>query len=370
MKISRISAFIFAFVVLAAFQATSVSAQSSAEIERLTAAIAKAPENDQLYVERGTRYTWLEKFIGPNVPYADIGKTIDDNRAFAKADAEKAIKINKFNYRAYTLRGIVSRSLKNTVESKKDFEMAAKLRSESNIVGSIYKVDLSGGKAFYPPYTLLLLNVVVKGDQKGAREGFDTQAAAKDLGKRNKKPHVIMFNSELKKYFLYEAFATENIYPNVQLAETPFAKVLKDKSNIPLTYEFLKIDPEYSVQSMPKDAELDIYPVAWTVVDILDAEGLTLFKAPRIPLMRGSKGVRYLMDSELEKSNVDEAVKIYQWLEKINVNGQELDVVKITRKTNLSKMFRASEKLRPFVEKEMAKHGYGDADKAAVRGTK
>jgi hypothetical protein len=319
MKTSKTIAFIIAAVILTAFQFTAVHGQSSAEIERLTAAIAKTPENDLLYVERGMLYTWLEKFIGPNVALADIGKTINDNRAKAKADAEKAIKINKFNYRAYTLRAIVHRSMRNTADSKKDLEQAAKLRSESNIVGSIYKADLSGGKAFYPPYTLPLLNLVVKGDQKGAKEGFDSQTAAKDFGKRNKKPHVIMFNSELKKYFLYEAYATENIYPNVQLAETPFAKAIKDKSKIPLTYEFLKVDAEYSVQPMPNDAELDSYPIKWSVADILDAEGLTLFKAPRIPLIRGSKGVRYLLESELEKSNLDEAIKIYQWLEKINV---------------------------------------------------
>jgi tetratricopeptide (TPR) repeat protein len=372
MKISKTIAFIFTAAILTAVQFTHIHAQSSTEIERLTTAISKSPENDLLYVERGMLYTWREKFIGPDVPFAVIGKTIDDNRANAKADAEKAMKINQFNYNAYVLRGIVFRSLRRSADSERDFQQAAKLRSESKIVASIYKLDVSGGKAIYPPYTetVPVLNVIVRGDQKGLLDGFDTSSTAKEFAKRHKMGQVIMFDTDSKKYFLYEAFITENIYPNIQLAETPFSKSIKGKSKMPLTYEFLKIEPEYSVQPVPKDVELDHYPVKWKVADIIDAEGLTLFKNPRVPLLRGSKGVRLLFDSELGASNFDEALKIYQWLEKVNINGNDLDVVKTMRRTNLGKLYRAADKLRPFVEKEMSRWKYTEEEKIAIRGTK
>ena len=107
----------------------------------------------------------------------------------------------------------------------------------------------------------------------------------------------------------------------------------------------------------------------WEVADIVDAEGLSLIKKSNMPLIVGSKGIRLLFDTELEKSNFDEALKIYQWLEKLNINSNDLNVVKITRKTNLSKLFAASEKLRPFVEAEMSKWKYSEADRIAVRGT-
>jgi hypothetical protein len=45
-----------------------------------------------------------------------------------------------------------------------------------------------------------------------------------------------------------------------------------------------------------------------------------------------------------------------------------LDVVKANRKTNLANMFRADEKLKPFVEKEMKRWKYTEEEKTAVRG--
>lgn len=56
--------------------------------------------------------------------------------------------------------------------------------------------------------------------------------------------------------------------------------------------------------------------------------------------------------------------------QKLNSKSNDLDVVKITRETNLSKLYRASEKLRPFVESEMNRWKYAEADKNAVRGVK
>lgn len=364
-----------AVTFIVAAQITVASAQTSSEIERVTDAIAKTPENELLYIERGKLYTWNNKWIGPNVPFADIGKTIDDNRARALADADMAIKKNPRSYKAFAFRAILiakigSNSGRDTYQQ--DLDTAAKLRNESNIVARILKFDLSGGKMLNPPYTesAPALNIIVKGEPIGAKKGYDTLAAAKDFGRKSKQPHVVMFNRTNKKHFLYETFITENIWPNVSLAETPFNKALKGKSTIPFSYEALKIEPEYTVQPEPNDATPDNPKLPWQFIDVLDAEGLTLLKDPKIPLLNGSKGVRLLFDRELAKSNFDEALKIYNWYDKRNTlnKANDLDVVKITRKTNLSKIYQYAEKLRPFVEKEMTRWKYSEADKIAVRG--
>jgi len=367
--------FIFTALVLPALQFGEIKAQTSPEIERLSVAIAKTPENELLYIERGKLYTWNNKWIGPNVAYADIGKTIDENRLKALADADMAIKKNERSYKAYAFRayliGHIGAQVKRT-GYEMDMEKAASLRNETNIVANIIKYDLSGQKTINPSNTpsVPVLNVIIKGDGIGLRDGFDSLTKAKEVARKQKEPQVLMLNKVSNRYFLYQAYVTENIYPNIQLAETPFRKALRGRSNIPLTYEALKIEPEYSVQPMPADAAFDKYNLPWQFVDVLDAEGLSLIKSPTFQLLNGSKGVRLLFDNELSKGNFDEALKIYNWYDKRNTanNGNDLDVVKITRKTNLSKIYQYAEPLRPFVEKEMTKWKYAEADKMAVRG--
>ncbi len=370
-------AFILSAVFLTAIQFGEITAQTSPEIERLTAAIAKTPENDLLYIERGRLYTWNNKWVGPSVPYGETSNAIDENRLKAIADADMAIKKNPNSYKAYAFRAYLIGQIGSYVKrtgADKDLEKAATLRNNSNVVANIYKYDLSGQKTINPSSdpSIAVLNIIFKGAAIGSREGFASLSKAKDFSKKRKQPQVLMLNKVSGKYFLYEAHVTENIYPNVQLAETPFSKALIGKSNIPLTYEALKIEPEYSVQPMPADKVLDRDNLTWQFVDVLDAEGLSLIKSPTFQLLNGSKGVRLLFDSELSKGNFDEALKIYNWYDKRNTanNANDLDVVKITRKTNLSKLYQYAEKLRPFVEAEMIKWKYVEADKAAVRGVR
>ena len=371
-------ALILAVTSLIALQSNQLRAQSSPEIERLTAAIAKTPDNDLLYIERGKLFTWNNKWIGPNVAYADIGKTIDDNRLKSLADADMAIKKNPRSYKAYAFRAYLIGQIGGQVGRKgteQDLEMAATLRNESNIVANIFKYDLSGQKMINPSLnaSVPVLNVIFKGEAIGPKDGFDSLAKAREFGKKRKQPHVLMLNKAGSKYFLYDAHVTENIYPNAQLAETPFRKALYGKSNIPLTYEALKIDAEYSVLPLPADAALDKHKdLGWQFIDVRDGEGLSLIKNPTFALLNGSKGVRLLFDNELSKGNFDEALKIYNWYDKRNTatGSNDLDVVKITRKTNLSKIYQYAVPLRPFVEKEMTKWNYVEPDKNAVRGTK
>ncbi len=238
-------------------------------------------------------------------------------------------------------------------------------KAESNIIGNVYQADYSKSKIFYP-YDLantVPKAIVVKGDQR-TKTVFDSLLLAKEFSKKRKQANVIIFDKQTKKYSLYELIIGENSPVAVKLAETPFRKALNNTPSVPMTYEGLKISPDYSLQVIAKK-------MSWgEVADIVDAEGLSLIKKTNMQLMMGSKGIRLLFDSELEKSNFDEALKIYQWLEKLNIKSNDLDVVKITRKTNLSKMFQYAEKLRPFIEAEMEKWKYAEADKIAVRGTK
>ncbi len=238
-------------------------------------------------------------------------------------------------------------------------------KAESNIIGNVYQADYSKSKIFYPSdlANTVPKAIVVKGDAR-TKTLFDSMLLAKEFSKKNKQANVIIFDNRTKKYSLYELIIGENSPVAIQLAETLFRKALNNNPSVPMTYEALKISPDYSLQIIA-------VKMSWgEVADIVDAEGLSLIKKTNMQLMFGSKGIRLLFDSEIEKSNFDEALKIYQWLEKLNINSNDLDVVKITRKTNLAKMFQYAEKLRPFVEAEMEKWKYAEADKIAVRGTK
>jgi hypothetical protein len=241
----------------------------------------------------------------------------------------------------------------------------AESKAESNIIGNVYQADYSKSKIVYPSdlANSVLKAIVVKGDER-TKTVFDSLLLAKEFSKKNKQANVIIFDKQTKKYALYELIIGENSHVAVELAETPFRKALNNKPSVSMTYEALKISPDYSLQLLPSKIKSS------EVADIVDAEGLSLIKKTNMQLMAGSKGIRLLFDSELEKSNFDEALKIYQWLEKLNINSNDLDVVKINRKTNLTKMFAANDKLKPFVEAEMVKWNYAEADKTAVRGTK
>ena len=254
-------------------------------------------------------------------------------------------------------------------KSPENEKSKAEQKSESNIIGNVYQADYSKSKIIYPSdlANSVPKAIVVKGSERTLTK-FDSLNDAKEFSKKNKQANVITLDKQTKKYSLYELIIGENSPVAVELAETPFRKALNNKPSVPMTYEALKISPDYSLQVLA--SLINKRTGSSEVADIVDAEGLSLIKKTNMQLMAGSKGIRLLFDSELEKSNFDEALKIYQWLEKLNAKSNDLDVVKITRKTNLSKLYRADEKLKPFVEAEMVKWNYAEGDKNAVRGMK
>lgn len=368
---------ILAVIFIITAQITIASAQSLAEIAEVTAQIEKDPKSPMLaslYIKRGFLYTWNGKFYTiPTVERSKIAADVDSNRANALADAERAIKKGEF-YKAYYLRGLVKSSLRDSTAAQKDFQTAAKLKAVYPIVANVYQVDTSGGKIVYPADIGYMkpAAIIFYGSVLGGSNGFDTLVAAKEAARKLKKSVVIKRDKQKNKFFLREAYITDNLPINYALAETPLGKSVAGKTKLPLTYEALKISSDYTVQQLPKEAEVDRENSYSEIVDIIDAEGLTLIKKTNMQLMAGSKGIRLLFDAELAAGNFDEAKKIYDWYDKRNTatGANDLDVVKITRKTNLSKIYQYAEKLRPFVEAEMTKWKYAEPDKAAVRGTK
>ncbi len=370
-------AFTFATIILTAVQFNGINAQSLAEIAEVTAQIEKDPKNPMLaslYIKRGFLYTWNGKFYTlPMVEQSQLSADVDNNRAKALADAERAIKLGE-NYKAYYLRGLVKTALRDSTAAQKDFQTAAKLKAIYPIVANVYQVDTSGGKIVYPADLVYMkpAAIIFYGSVLGGSNGFDTLVAAKEAARKLKKSVVIKRDKQRNKFLPYEAYITGNLPINYAMSETPFGKSVAGKTKLPLTYEALKISSDHTVQRMPKEPEVDGINSLTEIVDIIDADGLTLFKKTNMQLVAGSKGIRLLFDAELAAGNFDEALKIYNWYDKRNTtnNANDLDVVKITRKTNLSKIYQYAEKLRPFVEAEMTKWKYAEPDKAAVRGTK
>ena len=135
----------FAVTFVVAAQITIASAQSLAEIAKVTAQIEKDPKNPLLaswYLKRGFLYTWNGKFYTiPSVETSKLAADIDINRAKALADAESALKLGE-NYKAYYLRGLVKSSLRRSDEAEKDFKAAGKLKAEYPIVANVYQVEL------------------------------------------------------------------------------------------------------------------------------------------------------------------------------------------------------------------------------------
>ncbi len=364
-----------AFIVTA--QITIASAQNLAEIAEVTAEIEKDPKNPMLaslYIKRGFLYTWNGTFYTkPAVDRSKLSEDVDKNRANALADAERAIKLGE-HYKAYYLRGLVKTSLRDSTAAGKDFQTAGRLKAAYPIVANVYQVDTSGGKVVYPADLQYMkpAAIIYCGGILGGSNGFDTLVAAKEAARKLKKSVVIKRDKQKNKFLLYEAYITDNLPIHYALAETPFGKSVAGKTKLPLTYEALKISSDHTVQRMPKEVEVDRENTYNEVIDILDAEGLTLIKKTNMQLLAGSKGIRLLFDSELAAGNFEEARKIYDWYDKLNTTNKsnDLDIVKITRKTNLSKIYLYVEKLRPWVEQEMTKWKYAEPDKNAVRGIK
>ncbi len=369
--------FFLAMTLIVVAQATFASAQSLAEIADVTAQIEKDPKNALLaswYIKRGFLYTWNGTYsTKPAVDPSKSSEDVDKNRANALADAERAIKTGE-HYKAYYLRGLVNTSLRKYDEARKDFKTAGKLKAEYPIVANVYQVDTSRQKIVYPfdVERMIPTAIIFYVPNTGSATGFDTIVAAKEAARKLKKSVIIRRDKQTNKFFLHDAYITDNVPIQYSLAETPFGKAVAGKTKLALTYEGLKISSDHTVQQMPKEVEVDRENTYSEIIDILDAEGLTLIKKTNMQLMAGSKGIRLLFDSELAAGNFNEALKIYDWFDKRNTanSANDLDVVKITRKTNLSKIYEYAKPFRAFIEKEMTKWNYSEADKAAVRGVK
>jgi hypothetical protein len=74
------------------------------------------------------------------------------------------------------------------------------------------------------------------------------------------------------------------------------------------------------------------------------------------------------MLKEMLRKNFAEAKQAYLYFDKVTAPTPNLDIVKNTRLGSLTKMYRSAPVLRDFVEEQMTKYAYTEADKIAVRG--
>ncbi len=118
---------IVAVALLLAVQCLNISSQTSPEIERLTAKTVATPNDDNVYVQRGNIYLYLNKL------------------AEALADAEKALTIDPTNAHALLLRGKVKNSRKDFDNAIADFTKIIEI-DEKNAEAYLARAQAKHGK--------------------------------------------------------------------------------------------------------------------------------------------------------------------------------------------------------------------------------
>lgn len=345
-----------AFAVAA--QITIASAQISAEIEKATVEIKRLPESDLLYLRRAKLYEKRSR-LGDG---KELTNRSEDNRK-AYDDATTALRLNPLNFRALGFRGTLSSN--DYLSSQEDQMKAAEMKSKSNIVAELFLKDNQYSEM-----------IVVRGDAVN-KIGAETLAKAKEVALKSKGGDVIIFDKQMKSYFVYQCFLSYYSHFDAKTAETSERKTLDFQLDFgafgdelkPIDFDFASLKLNFDRHLMLLKDPWDRYNVWNEVVDIVDAKGLSVITNNRF-LQPGDIGWRQIMNGEITEKRYDEALAIYQHLEKISLANKDQESVKRIRKENLTKLYFASEKLRPFVEKEMTKWKYAEADRIAVRGTK
>ncbi len=327
-------------------RAQSMLIELNRQIDSLTKIIAAAPTNDDLLVQRGNLYHRLAINIGRNAP-------TQYNEALTKAytDGEAAYRLNDKNYKALGIMGDIQGIAQATDKATMLYKEAARLKSLSNIVGYLRR------EGSEQPFA-----IVVKGDARGNPEGFGNEFYAKAFAKTQKGSSVIALNQKSKRWLVFEAIVAPNTPSAVKLAETSLRNALRDSLKVTLNYEAFKIKINQSLYLYENTFDKFIEGVF--VRDVVDAAGLSLVRRNN-NLVAGMKGIRFLLSDEMDIIHLDEAQAIYQYLDRLNANSNDLEVVKATRKSNLKEMAKSAI-LKPFVEQEMIRFNYTDAEKKEV----
>lgn len=359
MKNTGLIKFILAMLMLLVVQSSNVLAQTSPEIERLAAEIAKNPDNDFLYLQRAILYEKRSRITEK--------KELQNSSGYQKKaydDATMALKLNPLNFRALGFRGTFTFVGHSYLSAEEDLIKAAEMESKSNIVAEVFLKDVGNAEM-----------MVVKGDAVN-QVGVDTLAQANAIAKKSKRSNVIIFDKQKKKYFVYTCILSYYSSFNARQAETTDHSGL-DQLDIFSDFgdEFKPIPFEFASLKLNLERHLMLFKDPWDrynawseVIDIVDAKGLSVVSSSRF-FQPGEIGWKQLIDGEVTAQRYPEALEIYLHLEKINATNKDQESVKRIRKDNLAKLYFALATLRPFVEKEMKKWKYNEADKTAVRGT-
>ncbi len=179
------------------------------------------------------------------------------------------------------------------------------------------------------------------------------------IGLRNK----VIVKTGTRGFKLYEAFVVDASETNLEKAKT--SNDFKNDLTQLMSFKYLKLSFDRSLLPVKKDAAHPSLKVE--IVDILDSSNLSVLRRQPFPFTNEKKAYADLLDGEIKAENLEEAKVVYQQIESLGAKSGETDETKATRKTNLAKLYRRYD-LKSFVEQEMTKYKYTEAEKQAVRG--
>jgi hypothetical protein len=174
---------------------------------------------------------------------------------------------------------------------------------------------------------------------------------------------VVIRNNQTKKFEIFQALPIENTTINSTIASSPFTSTLKPTTKFTFNYEFIRMHNSLALISPPKGFYAD-----YDVVDIIDRQGLSLITTDNLPI--GSSGTKTLLatvERELSRNYFSEAKAAYLYFDRVTSPTPNLENVKTTRRTMLTKMYKMPI-LQKFVEEEMTKRNYTDAERKIVMG--
>ena len=418
---ARTASFIIALLFIFAVSVTGVSAQITPQavnerIAALAPLIAAAPNDEKLYTERANLYFVVGKL---DDALADANKAVQLSPVSSGALLIRAtVKARKKDYdgaiadytevirlfptrssRAYFWRG-ETHELKGEYDlALLDYDKAAELdptaleaaararvrvgykqtearkSSDKNqskipavwqdgdfatpdseyIVGKIVSHD---GKS-YP-------GIVVMGKLLDESEIAMNVSTAKSQFKENYwktgSGNRIIVKTGTRGFKLYEAIVVEASERNLKTAQ--ISNDFKSDLTQIMYFKDHKLAFDRSLILVRKDGAHPSLKVE--VVDILDSSNLSVLRRQPFPITNEKKGYADLLDGELKAGNLDEAKAVYQHLASLAAKSGETDETKAERKTNLTKLYREYD-LKSFVEQEMTKYNYTEAEKQAVK---
>ena len=238
---------------------------------------------------------------------------------------------------------------------------------------AIDQADMLGSSAIVGQivdYTIIdtekrITAILVIGSTAGNKKCYKTETEAKLAAAGLKGPEVMLGNliAGARVFCLYGLKAVKPTVDTISKIQKDKGKSVIHDPSIALDYTNIRLEPNRGLIA----AKGSVNNLG-EIVNIVNADGLYLRNnSAHLFGIVGSKYWRMTLDQELREGNFDEAKAIYAALDLRNKDSNHLDVVKITRKTNLSKFYHASESLRPFVEAEMVRWNYDNVQKEAVR---